>query len=345
MVGAITNNDTRIEIINNPYSFVSGNFNWLEALMDAKIKGGELATINNDVDQRFVQNVLPKDNLVRAWLGGYWKESPPPEEFIWVDPQGCVDDDKEVIFSSWTEGFPIIPSGIAEDSEAVMQTDSPSYNDPLVLKELDIAADHLDMPQGHGYIAVSGSDDLRDHADWYTADKNIRQGYILEKRADDKLLKLDGIDGLSFLLEDEINIAQPKQYRVLNIKEEGNHTYTIEGIEYSHGKFDVIENNETLPVPRSPIIHTQKYISPPTILSFEYLDESIENSEPYGLRIEWAHPDEDSIRGYRLQIFEGTELKKTKELKKQGRFSQFFVYRDSFIKEGGDYKVKLEALQ
>lgn len=63
------------------------------------------------------------------------------------------------------------------------------------------------------------------------------------------------------------------------------------------------------------------------------------------MRIEWAHPDEDSIRGYRLQIFEGTELKKTKELKKQGRFSQFFVYRDSFIKEGGDYKVKLEALQ
>ena len=173
----------------------------------------------------------------------------------------------------------------------------------------------------------------------------VRQGYILEKRADDRLLRLNGIDGLTYLLEDDVNMANAKQYRVLNIKEEGNHNYSIEGIEYASGKFQAIENNESLPTPKSPIIYTSKTIDPPGNVAMSYLEEDLENNIPYGLKVSWNHPIEDTVRGYKIQIFDGLELKKTIEVKKKGDINQEIEYRDFSINEGGSYTARVESMQ
>ena len=337
-VGSITNNDTRIELINNPYSFVSGSYNWPEAVRDARERGGGVATINNDVDQRFVQTVLPRDRKQKAWIGGYYKEQPPPEEFVWLDPQAC--EFSSIDFFSWAEDFPVLPIPMLTDSEENLVTDPyPQYGYP---EGLEIAQDNINA-ESKNFLAVSGSEDKTIHADWIMQDGLIRQGYILEKRADDKLLRLNGIDGLTYLLEDDVNMAKAKQYRIINIKERDNHTYDIEGIEYSSGKFGVIENNESLPIPKSPIIYTQKALDPPNSVSLTYLEEDLENNKPYGLSVSWAHPD-GTIRAYRVQIFDGTELKKTMEVKKQGSFTQQVNYRDMSINEGGIYTARVESL-
>lgn len=340
VVGSITNNDTRIEIINNPYSYVSGNFSWAEAVRHARTQGGGVATIANDVDQRFVQTVLPRDNKARAWIGGYYKEQPFPEEFVWLDAQAC--DFNRIDYYSWATGFPNLPDPITEDNEQTIMTDP--YEDYGYPEGFEIAMDNI-LADNKNFIGVSGSDDKTDHADWITQDGLVRQGYILEKRADDRLLRLNGIDGLTYLLEDDVNMANAKQYRVLNIKEQGNHNYSIEGIEYASGKFQAIENNESLPVPKSPIIYTSKTIDPPGNVVMSYLEEDLENNIPYGLNVSWNHPQEDTVRGYKVQIFDGLELKKTIEVKKKGKSNQEIEYRDFSINEGGSYTARVESMQ
>jgi predicted phage tail protein len=337
-VGSITNNDTRIEIINNPYSFVSGSYNWDEAIRDARLRGGGVATINNDVDQRFVQTVMPRDRKQKAWIGGYYKEQPPPEEFVWLDSQDCINNG--IDFFSWGDGFPLTPAPIGTDNSSNLMTDS--YAELGYEEGFEIARDNLEAGNKN-FIAVSGSEDKEVHADWITQDGLVRQGYILEKRADDRLLRLNGIDGLTYLLEDDVNMAKAKQFRVINIKERDNHTYDIEGIEYSSGKFGVIENNESLPIPKSPIIYTQKVLPPPNSVVLTYLEEDIDAKKPYGIEVAWKHP-ESTIRAYRVQIFDGSELKKTVETKRRGKFSQTIKYRDSSINEGGVYTARVESL-
>lgn len=340
-VGSITNNDTRIEIINNPYSFVSGSYNWAEAVRDARLRGGEVATINNDVDQRFVQTVLPRDRKAKAWIGGYYKEQPPPEEFVWLDPQAC--DYNKIDFFSWAEGFPALADPIAIENEDIITNDPPDVvNNEDVFQ---IAADSLDLENAHNFVSVSGSDDKTIHGDWITQDGLVRQGYILEKRADDKLLRLNGIEGLTYLLEDEVNMATPTQYKVMNIKQQENHTYLIEGSQYSSGKFGTIENNEMLPIPKSPIIHTKKTIDPPGNVAISMLDEDIDEGLPYGIKVSWVHPSESTIRAYKVQIFDGAQLKKTTEVKKSGELYQFIEFRDKSINEGGVYTARVEAMQ
>lgn len=340
-VGSITNNDTRIEIINNPYSFVSGNFNWSEAVRDARVRGGELATINNDVDQRFVQTALPRERKAKAWIGGYYKEQPAPEEFVWLDPQAC--DFNKIDFYNWAEGYPALPDPMTTDNKDEITNDPTSVFDPEDF--FPIAIDNLDLEKAQNFVSVSGSEDTADHADWITEDGLIRQGYILERRADDRLLRLNGIDGLTYLLEDEVNMAKPKQYRVVNIVEQGNHTYAIEGVEYSSGKFGSIENNETLPLPSSPIIYTTKTLSPPGNVTISLVEEEIELNRPYGIKVSWAHPVEDTIRGYKVQIFDEAELKKTLEVRKIGERNQSVLFRDESINEGGSYTARVETLQ
>jgi hypothetical protein len=362
-VGSISSDYTRIQLINNPYEHISGNFTWTDAIIDARERGGELATVGNEVDQQFIQNVLPMDPKEKAWLGGYYREVPPPEKFVWVDPQSCDDD--EINFFQWGEGYPKIGDTIAVDREepeeiiiedelepSGMQTDSPSYPDPLVMEEMEIIRENTELPSGYNYIAVSGSESFDNHADWITTDKDIQKSYILERRTDDALLKLHDIDGTSFVLKDELNLAVTKQYKILSIKEEGDAIYRIEGIEYNSGKFGTIENNASLPTPRSPIIMNESFLEPPSMIELELLEEDIEQGLNYGIKIIFS--EARSARIYRTQIFDGPQLIKTIEMNPSSLDLVepvdpnarifYYNYRDTKIIEGGNYHVKIEVI-
>lgn len=367
-VGSITNNDTRIQVINNPYEHISGKFTFVSALTDARLRGGDIASIANEVDQQFVGDVLPKDDKELAWIGGYYRETPPPEKFVWVNPQGCSDD--EIDFYNWGVGYPKVGLTIAKDplqddfgntEEDIgrdlisqlepkdgVETDSPSYPSPLVNESMEIIVEDPSLPSGYNFICVSGSSDFDDHGDWITHDKNILKSYILERKADDALLKLHDIEGTTFVIEDELNMATTKQYKVLNIVEEGDAIYKIEAMEYNSGKFGSIENNTMLPTPRSPIIMNTSFIEPPDNIYAEILDEDESLGFKYGLRIFWN--EVSAARVYRVQILHSQQLIKTLELgnknieKNEDTKQLYYDFRDSSIEEGKSYYVRIEAV-
>ena len=367
-IGSITNNDTRIQVINNPYEHISGNFTFVGALTDARLRGGDLASISNDVDQQFVADVLPKDDNELAWIGGYYKETPPPEKFVWINPQGCTDD--EIEYFKWAEGYPKIGDVIAIDPivdefgnteeligrdgiskiEATtgVQTDSPSYFTPEVEESMDIIIENPDLPSGYNFICVSGSSDFDDHAEWITHDKNILKSYIIERQTSDALLKLHDIDGTTFAIEDDLNMAVTKQYKVISITEQGDAIYRIEGMEYNSGKFGSIENNANIPIPRSPVIMNTNFIEPPENVYLEILDEDEISGLIYGLRIFWNQVN--AARLYRVQVFHDKELIKTLELgNKSFQIDEeteqaYFDFRNRKIEEGKSYYVRIEAI-
>ena len=367
-IGSITNNDTRVQVINNPYEHISGKFTFVTAMQDARLRGGDVASIANEVDQQFVGDVLPKDDNELAWIGGYYRETPPPEKFVWVNPQGCTDD--EIDFYNWGLGYPKVGLTIAKDpledefgnteadigrgrianleAQEGLETDSPSYPKPLVDESMEIIAENPDLPSGYNFICVSGSSDFEDHGDWITHDKNILKSYILERKTDDALLKLHDIEGTTFVIEDELNLATTKQYKVLNIIEEGDAIYKIEAMEYNSGKFGTIEDNATLPVPRSPIVMNTNFTPPPENIYIEMLDEDEELGLKYGLKIFWN--EVSAARLYRVQVFHSKQLIKTLELgnKKINRDSLTkqisYDFRDTSIEEGKSYYVRIEAV-
>lgn len=324
LASSISNNDTKIKIINNPYSFVTGNFSWVEALRDAEDRGGILATVNNDTDQSQVQAVLPSDQL--GWIGGYNQELPSPEKFVWQQPQACNSD--EITYFNWADGFPKVGSPIETDSEDNITTD---------VNDLNITTDSTG---GYGnYIAVSGSQSSSIHGDWVTLSGNAGLGYVLEKKANNSLLRLNGIEGTTFSLEDSVNFAEPKTYRVININEESPGKFQIQGIEYDKNKFQNIENDASLQEPKTPVIFTEAKLDPPSSVTISV----VESNGFYGLKADWS-----SVVGavrYRVQFFNGNELLATFELENNSsQETQSFTYRGKDIIEGQNYYARIYPL-
>ena len=58
------------------------------------------------------------------------------------------------------------------------------------------------------------------------------------------------------MLEDKVNLANKKQYKILNIAEESNGLYAINGLQYNVDKFDNIEKNLSIKNPEHPVIFT-----------------------------------------------------------------------------------------
>tara|TARA_R110002020_G_scaffold133235_4_gene297338 strand:- start:2595 stop:7973 length:5379 start_codon:yes stop_codon:yes gene_type:complete len=332
----ISENDTKLKLLNNPYTLVTGEYTWVEALKDAEERGGILATVNDEMDQIMVQAVAPKDKF--SWIGGYLMEEPPPEKFVWHQPQAC--DSNEITFFSWADGYPRLAKELQTD---VLDSGNVLITDHMcgMGGELKITADS-EFP-GESFIAVSGSQDSSVHADWVTLSGDTKLGYILEKQADESLFKIRGIEGTTFMLEDTVNLAEPNKYKIINLTESSNGVYQIQGLEYNEDKFDNIEKDLSIKEPKSPVIFTENSIDPPTEITVEVLPENLNEKIPYGIKASWSMVE--AAASYKVQFFNENILLATFEIpndKTAGTISH--EYRSERIVENGNYYARVYSI-
>ena len=237
--------NTKLKIFNNVFSFVTGEYQWTEAIKDAKERGGKLASIEDEDTQFLIESILPTGEV--GWIGGYNKEMPPPEELIWYTSSSCSND--EITYSNWAEGFPKFSNQLTTDLQEEIQpivTDDP---------ELGISAD-VEGSFGN-FLAVSGSYDESKHGTWIHMEHTVPTGYILQNYSSDLLDSIEDSQGASFYLQDDVNYANAKQYKILNIKEESNGIFSIQGLEYNVDKFDNIEKDLSINKPNYPIMFNE----------------------------------------------------------------------------------------
>jgi len=243
----ISEDNKKIKLYNDCYSFVEGDFSWTEATRHAEASSGKLATIENKDDQILMRANLPNDAV--AWLGGYNREEPAPEKLIWHNASECGDGD--ITYKDWAPGYPRFSDPIekeedeSEDETSVLVTD---LNDHL------ISADPNIENQLGNYIATSGTIDKKNHGEWIHMSGSIRNNYMLEKDSDDSLEKIVDSAGTSFVIEDSTNLALRSQYKILNIAEESNGVFKIQAMQYNKSKFDNIEKSNSITKPTGPII-------------------------------------------------------------------------------------------
>lgn len=336
VVYGISENDTKLKLLNNPYSLVTGEYTWVEALKDAEERGGILATVNDEMDQIMVQAVAPKDKM--SWIGGYLVEDPPPEKFVWHQPQACDSD--EITFFSWADGYPRLAKELQTDlldSENVLITDHMCG----MGGELKITADS-EFP-GESFIAVSGSQDSSIHADWVTLSGDTKLGYILEKQADETLFKIRGIEGTTFILEDTVNLAEPNKYKIINITESSNGVFQIQGLEYNEDKFDNIEKDLSIKEPKSPVIFTENSVDPPTEITVEVLPENLNKKIPYGIKASWEMIE--AAASYKVQFFNENILLATFEIPNDKTADTIsHEYRSDRVVENGTYYARVYSI-
>lgn len=307
LVSEIYENDTRLKLYNNPYEFVEGEYTWGEALSDAESKGGLLARIYNEDELNLVRHILPEDKS--AWIGGYYRRSPEPAVAVWHQPKSCEPGGEEIEFFNWQESYP----------------------------KFD------DESNPGDYLKVNGSAEKKKSASWTHDDTDNKSGYILEKFSGNELRDLDGVEGTTFMLQSDVNFANKKQYKVINITEESNGIFNIQGLEYNTDKFDNIEKNASIQPPTSPVIFTEKTLAPPANVKIEILDEDLPNNIPYGLKAIWN--TDPAAASYRVQFFDQNDLLATFELsndKNENKMS--YTHRNKRISEDGTYYVRIYSV-
>jgi predicted phage tail protein len=368
VVSNLSQNDTRLRVTYNPYELITGTsllgtplYSWPEALADARDRGGMLATIDNAVDQSLVDAVLPTGTM--AWVGGYYKVGRTPDPyFAWFQPQECTTDAMD--YTEWAAGY---PTGV----EALLETDASE----LIITDDD---DFILIEGSPSFIAVSGSADAAVHGDWVNLPITGERSYILEKKdcspgaQDSSLLSLAGMEGTSFVIEDKVNLATKKQYKVLGIAEESNGIFQISAMQYNSGKFGNIENNASLPSPQSPVIFTQNPVDPPNNISCTPVearsdwvimtkenaptwfwgasDWATHGSEermyaetlPAGLSGQWDHVAAASA--YRVQFCQENTVFKSVEVPNSSASTHSFIYRSEQILPGDGYYIRVYSI-
>ena len=242
LVYDISEDNRKLKIYNTPYSYVSGEYTWFEALKDSKERGGRIATVNDEDEQIFMESELPADGT--GWLGGYQTELP-EERLIWHSDESC--DTNYIYYSDWAEGFPKFSRPLDTDTDNTLQTDLPEQG-------FLISADSIE--DAGNFLFTTGSSDKDVHGDWMHTSGQVEMGYMLERVTNDSLEGILESEGTTFVLEDKVNLANKKQYKILNIAEESNGLYAINGLQYNVDKFDNIEKNLSIKNPEHPVIFT-----------------------------------------------------------------------------------------
>lgn len=239
----------KLKLYNDLFTFVPGNFTWYEAIVDARKRGGRVAQITDENSQLLVEVNLPNDQT--AWLGGYNRETPSPERLVWENSPDCNDG---IQYFNWAEGYPKFSTAL--------ETDNPEENfivdDPF--SDSFLAGDHPEGLSGHRFITINGSTNEEEHGKWKHEKMNERYGYVFEKISDDSLEKIVDSQGTTFILNDSVNFAKPKQYRVINITEKSNGIFSIQALEYDQDKFDNIEKDISIKNPEHPVVFTSDSI-------------------------------------------------------------------------------------
>ena len=275
-VSEVYENDTRLKLYHNPYEFIEGEYTWYQALADAEERGGVLARIYNEDELNLVKEALPVDKS--AWIGGYYRRKPEPAKAVWHEPKSCEPGGEGIEFFDWAEGYP--------------QFNSPS--------------------NPGDYIKVNGSSDIGIHGDWAHGDGKNKTGYLLEKVSDSDLRDLIGIEGTTFSLQSDVNLANKKQFKIINITEESNGIFNIQGLAYNADKFDNIEKHASIQPPTRPVLFTDKTLAPPADVRVEILNEDFNNKIPYGLKAIWG--TDPAAASYRIQFFDQNDLLSTFEV-------------------------------
>ena len=242
LVYDISEDNRKLKLYNTPYSYISGEYTWFEALQDSKERGGRMATVNDADEQVFMETELPTGGT--GWLGGYNIESP-YEALIWHSDASC--DTNYIHYSDWAEGYPKFSRPIMDDNEDTLRTDLPEEG-------FEISADWLENVGN--FLFTTGSSDRNIHGDWMHTSGDIEMGYMFEKVFDDSLEGILNSEGTTFALEDKVNLANKKQYKVMNISEKSNGLFSISALEYSVDKFDNIEKDLSIKQPEHPVIFT-----------------------------------------------------------------------------------------
>jgi predicted phage tail protein len=245
----IDNDGKTLKLYNDLFTFVEGSFTWYEAILDAREKGGRVAQITDESSQLLSEIVLPKDQI--AWLGGYNREEPPPEKLVWENSPDCNDG---IQYFNWEKDYPKFSAGIETDN----QDENFIADDPF--SDSFLAGDHPEGLSGHRFITINGSENEDEHGKWKHEKLSQRFGYILEKISNDSLEKIAESAGTTFILNDSVNFAKPKQYKVINITEESNGLFNIQALEYDIDKFDNIEKDISIKNPENPVIFTSDSI-------------------------------------------------------------------------------------
>lgn len=248
LVYDISQDNTKIKLYNNVYSFVTGRYNWYEALRDAKLRSGQLAIVEDSDSQTLMKSVLPTGEI--AWLGGFNRELPAPEKIIWHNSSSCGDNAVE--YESWADGYPRFADPLEVDElngGDIISTDLPEDG-------FSISADAVE--RYGNFIATSGSSDLDIHGGWIHMSGRIATGYMLEEVNVEGFEKIENSQGTTFAMEDVSNFAQTQQYKVINITEETNGVFRVNGLQYNAEKFDNIEKNLSLRPPAGPVIFNDK---------------------------------------------------------------------------------------
>lgn len=241
----IENDGKTLKLYNDLFSFVEGNFTWYEAILDAREKGGRVAQITDESSQMLASITLPKDQI--AWLGGYNREEPSPERLVWENSPDCNDG---IQYFNWAKDYPKFSTALETDN----QEENFIVDDPF--SDSFLSADHPEGLSGHRFITINGSENEEEHGKWKHEEMNQRYGYILEKISDDSLEKIVDSQGTTFILNDSVNFAKPKQYKVINITEESNGLFSVQALEYDVEKFDNIEKDISIKNPEHPVVFT-----------------------------------------------------------------------------------------
>lgn len=321
-------NNQKLLLVSNPYSFISGEYTWGEAKRDALDRGGSLATITSDTDQLLMQSIIKSGQT--GWIGGYFLDLPPPPRFIWDKPEAANTD--EISFYSWAEGFPKIGDLLQDHEDQTIVTDC---------DEFEIMTD---PPDGFGnFIAASGSEDNSINGDWVTLSGVSKIGYILQEESDDSLFSLQDVKGSTFIMEDSVNLAKPKQFKVVNITESSNGIFEVRALEYNKEKFDNIEKNMSIKDPESPVIFTESALDAPSEITIEILEENVSKKIPYGLKLSWNTVI--SAASYKVQFFNGNILMSTFEVPNDKTSeTNSYSYRNEMIKENGNYYGRVYSI-
>jgi predicted phage tail protein len=147
LISDITENDTRLILTNNTYSYVEGEFKWEKAIRDAENRGGVLATIQSEQDQKFANFVLPTDK--KAWVAGFKNDS---GEYAWFNSEACEDGGSALTYQNWASGQP----DITENYIYIQGETDESHGQWLTDQYADLKGYILDKPSDSPLV------DLRD---------------------------------------------------------------------------------------------------------------------------------------------------------------------------------------
>ena len=137
LISEITENDTKLILTNNTYSYIDGEFTWTKAISNAQERGGILATIESEQDQKFANFVLPQNK--KAWIAGFKNDN---NEYAWFNSEACEDGGSALNYQNWASGQP----DTSEDYIYIQGSTDNSHGNWLTDNHADLKGYILDKP-------------------------------------------------------------------------------------------------------------------------------------------------------------------------------------------------------